>query len=432
MKKCVLLLAVLGLALAGLPAMAQDGGCNIDAPAEAVQVNMIGWTFPITDFYGSEIESCNQVENLDVNVQLLQSADAQNEMRLAASSTGASPYDIIHGSNAFIGELAAQGWLLPLNDLIAEYSEAYDLDDMSDAMYAAASVGENLYGIPIVVNTSIFMYNRDLLEAAGVEPPQTHDDVVGICNSMALEGAGADMSFGLVVSAGWAWRIEWVNIYGSYGGHLLDADLMPAFNDETGVAAVNKLMEVVDACLGEEGILLSTDDVQAGLANGSIAMAHLWASRSAMMDDEELSDVVGQIEFAPALYATSDAPKRGGIPWADFLAIPASSEVDKDLLFRIIMEAADLESQLGAVEFGLVPRNGAEVNAPRYAASSLQTIAEGGPTIDNPALQLANVALEQFIPMVATGELTAAEALQGAADRYIEEATAQGFINDQG
>ena len=428
MKKFALLIAALALALGGLPAMADMHGCEVDAPAEAVQVNFIGWTFPILDFYAGEIESCNQVENLDVNAQVLQSADAQAEMRLAASSTGASPYDIIHGSNAFIGELAAQGWLMPLNELIAQYSDEYDLDDMSDAMYAAASLGDDMYGIPIIVNTSIFMYNSELLEAAGVEPPQTYDDVIGICNSMALEGAGADMGFGLVVSAGWAWRVEWVNLYGTYGGVLLDENLMPAFNNETGVASVNKLMELVDACLGEEGVLLSTDDVQAGVANGSIAMAHIWASRAAMMDDEEMSDVVGKIVFAPALHATADTPRRGGIPWADFLAIPATSEVDKDLLFQIIMEAADLDSQLGAAEFGLVPRGGASANAPRYSEASLTTIAEGGPAIDHPAQQIANIALEQFLPMVATGELTAAEALQAAAERYVEEATAQGYL----
>lgn len=428
MKKFVLLLAALGLALTGLPAMADMHGCHVEAPAEPVQVNVIGWTFPVMDFYASEIEGCNQVENLDVNVQMLQSADAQAEMRLAASSTGASPYDIVFGSDAFIGELASLDWLMPLNDLIAQYSEAYDLGDISDAMYAAASVGDDIYGIPIHVNTQHFMYNSELLAAAGVEPPQTYDELIGICNSMALEGAGADMSFGIVVSAGWAWRIEWVNIFGSYGGKTLNADLTPAFNSELGVAALDKLLEVVDACLGEEGVLLSTDDVQAGLANGSIAMAHLWASRAAMMDDEELSDVVGLIEFAPALYATADTSLRGGIPWADFIAIPATSELDKDLLFRIAMETADLDSQLAATSYGLVPRGAAEDSAPRYSAAALQTIAEGGPANDHPALAVANNALGQFIPMAATGEMTAAEALQAAADLYVEEATAQGYI----
>ena len=224
MRKFVLLLAILGLALSGLPAIAQDGGCMLEPPAEAVQINVIGWTFPIMDFYASEMESCNQVENVDVNVQMLQSADAQNEMRLAASSTGVSPYDIVFGSDAFIGELASLGWLMPLNDLIAEYSDAYDLGDMSDAMYAAASVGDNRYGIPVNVNTQVFFYNTELLAAAGVEPPQTYDDVIAVCNSGALIDAGADMNFGTVVSAGWAWRIEWVNIFGSYGGKTLGAE----------------------------------------------------------------------------------------------------------------------------------------------------------------------------------------------------------------
>ena len=99
---------------------------------------------------------------------------------------------------------------------------------MSDAMYAAASVGDNRYGIPVNVNTQVFFYNTELLAAASVEPPQTYDDVIAVCNSGALTDAGADMSFGTVVSAGWAWRIEWVNIFGSYGGKTLAADLMPA------------------------------------------------------------------------------------------------------------------------------------------------------------------------------------------------------------
>lgn len=71
------------------------------------------------------------------------------------------------------------------------------------------------------------------------------------------------------------------------------------------------------------------------------------------------------------------------------------------------MEASDLQSQSAAAEFGLVSRNGAGEFAPRYSAASLQTIAEGGPGINNPAVGLANAAVEQFIPMVATGDMTA-------------------------
>ncbi len=429
MKKLVLVFAMLGFVV-GVPTLAQDGGCNIAPPAEPTQVTMIGWTFPILDYYAEEIESCNAVDNLDVSTQILQSADAQSEMRLAASSSGASPYDIIHASNSYIGEFADQGWLMPLNDLIEEYSEEYDLDDIPQALWDSVTYDGDIYAVPIIVNTQHFMYNEEILEDAGVEPPQTYDDVLEICTSMDVDDLDIDFPFGIVVSAGWAWEIEFKNLLGAYGGEVLDENNMPIFNGEEGVQAMNKLLEIAEVCLGEEGILLSTDDVQAGLANGSIAMAHLWASRAAMMDDPELSSVVGEIEFAPALFPTADQPVRGGIPWADFLAIPATSEVDKDLLFRIVMETADLESQIGATEFGLVPRLAAEEASPRYSSAALTTIAEGGPAIDSPAINVAVSALSQSLPKAATGELTVQEALDEAAEVYIEDATIQGFISE--
>lgn len=426
MKRIFLLFAIFVFAM---PIVAQDeGGCNLEAPSESTEINMIGWTFPILDFYASELEKCGEVDNLDVNVQLLASADAQSEMRLAASNAGESPYDIVHGSNNFIGELISQGWLLPLNDLLEQYSEEYNLTDIDASQFEAVTVDGNIYGIPIVANTQLFMYNKEILAAAGIEVPQTYDDVIAACAAMDEAALGIDFSFGIVVSAGWAWRGEFYNMLLANGGNILDAENMPVFNDEVGVASLEKLMEVVDACLGEEGILLSTDDVQAGIANGSIAMAHLWASRAAAMDDPDFASAVGQIEFAPALYPTTDSPKRGGMAWQDFLSIPANSSVDKELVFQVIMEAADAGSQSAAVQFGLVARQSADEFAPRYSAAALQTIAEGGPGINNPAVGLANAAVEQFIPMVATGDMTAQEALDAAAEVYIAEATAQGYI----
>lgn len=424
MKKLFLILSLMALLV--MPSFAQ-GACNVEAPMETADITMIGWTFPILDFYAEEIAACDDVDNINVTTQILQSADAQDAMRLAASTAGDAPYDIIHASNGFLVELVALDWVMPLNDLIEEYREEYDLDDMDIDVYANAQ--GNIYGIPIIVNTQHFFYNRELLEAAGIDPPQNYDDVLDACATMDTDALDIDMAFGIVISAGWAWRIEFVNLLGGYGGTVLDGDLMPAFNGEEGIAAMTKLMELADGCLGEDGILYSTDDVQAGMANGSIAMAHLWASRAAMMDDEEMSSTIGLIEFAPALYPSAeDTIARGGIPWADFLAIPANSPVDKDLLFRVIMEAADADSQLNAAGYGLVPRASAESAAPRYSAASLQTIAEGGPGINHAAIQIASVALDQTLPMVATGEATIQEALDMAAEQYIENATIAGYI----
>ena len=43
--------------------------CNLDAPGGSVELNMIGWSFPITDLYAEELAKCDKVENLNVNTQ---------------------------------------------------------------------------------------------------------------------------------------------------------------------------------------------------------------------------------------------------------------------------------------------------------------------------------------------------------------------------
>ena len=93
MKKVMLIVALLALML---PAAAQDmGGCMIEPPESAATINMIGWTYPIIDFYADELEACNSVDNIDVNTQLLDSGSAHDQLRLALGAGGTSPYDII-------------------------------------------------------------------------------------------------------------------------------------------------------------------------------------------------------------------------------------------------------------------------------------------------------------------------------------------------
>ena len=76
--------------------------------------------------------------------------------------------------------------------------------------------------------------------------------------------------------------------------------MTPAFNSDEGVMALEKLVEIVDACMGEEGLTYSIDDSQIGIATGELAMAFTWTSRAAAMDNPDFSDYVDGIEFAPA------------------------------------------------------------------------------------------------------------------------------------
>ena len=425
MKKAIFLIALLALVL---PAAAQDmGGCMIEPPENAAQINMIGWTYPIIDFYADELEACNAVDNIDVNTQLLSSGAAQEQLSLALGAGGTSPYDIIMVTQGTVNSYTAEGWMMPLNDLIDKYEEAYNISDIGGL--EDMSIDGVIYALPMELNTRHLFYRPDILEAHGVAVPDTWDDVIDACGVLYAEESTV-LPFTVQLHAGWAWRLEFSDLLLGFGGHLLNEDNTPAFNGDEGVAALEKLVEIVDACMGAEGLTYSIDDSQIGIATGELAMIFTWASRAAAMDDPDFSDYVGGIEFAPAPRALADGPYAATGGTGAGLGIPANIDDDPDLVFQVLMEALDVQSQVGASAYGVISRNSvaAEADA-RYLPAVFETINGGVEGSSVAAIgAVLNGVLAQWLPQIVTGEMSAAELLDAAAEAYTAEATTQGFI----
>jgi ABC-type glycerol-3-phosphate transport system substrate-binding protein len=402
--------------------------CNLDAPSESVELNMIGWSFPITDLYAEELAKCDKVENLNVNTNLLASADAQEQVRLALSAGGDSPYDIVHGANAQVGSWAGVGWMMPLNDLVEKYRDEYNLDDIPEKAWEGVTIDGQIYGVPIVGNTLHLIYRQDVFDELGLSVPDTYDEVMEVCNTIGFDNPDFDIPFTINLSAGWAWEIEFFQMLRAFGGDFLDESNSPVFNDEAGVMAVDKLVEVANACMGPDGMTYSIDDSEIGMELGTLAFVNIWASRAANMTDPERTDLGDVIAYAPAPRVETDSP-RAGSAWNDFYMIPANTTNDPDLIFRVIMEAADERSQRDAAKLGIPTRLAvAEYGGP-YLAAAGQTIAEGIGIYDkNPAIGIVRAKLGEFLPLVGSGEMTPQEALDAAAAAYIEEATAQGYM----
>lgn len=404
-------------------------GCDIVGPAEDTEINMVGWSFPITDFYAAELEKCSGVENLTVNTNLLASADAQEQVRLALSAGGDSPFDIVHGANGQVAEWGGPGWLMPLNDLVDQYWDEYNLGDIPEAAWEGVTLDGNIYGVPIVGNTLHLIYRQDVFDELGLEVPDTYAGVLDICNTIGLDNSEWDMPFSLNFSAGWAWEIEFFQMQRAFGGKFLDENNMPTFNDETGVQAMELLVDVANTCMGPDGFSFSLNDQEVAMQLGTLPFTNMWASRAANMTDPERTDLGDIIAYAPAPRAVDGGP-RAGSAWNDYYMIPATTTNDPDLIFRIIMEAADEESQQEAAALGMTTRLAAGEFGGPYLPAANQTIEEGiGIYDNNQAVGIVRAKLAEFLPLVGSGEMTPQEALDAAAEAYIEEATAQGYID---
>lgn len=397
--------------------------CPIPEPADGVQVDVLGWEFPVTAQYAKEFEECNQ-GNLSVNVQLLASADAQDQITLDLG-TGSPEYEVVQVTNSTIGAHADK--LIDLTPFIEQYRAEFNLGDISDAMWGTGIVDGRMLGVPVISNTRHFFYNEPILADNGVTPPTTFAEVIAACG--VLRAAGFDDPFNMNVAANWANDLEFHDIIKSLGGYYLNDDNSPAFNSPEGLAAVRHMVAVRDACMSDAGRTFSIDDAEAALRAGELPMASIWASRAAAMDDEENSLVVGQIQFAPSLY-TEAGSLRTGAAFVDLYAIPAGTSVDPEIIFQVIMAAVDLESQNAAAAHAAVSRSSASnPDGPRNSAALLQSIAEGvGAQSKNPAFPLATGAIGDELLEVLQNDADPATALANAEARYIEEATAAGFM----
>lgn len=401
--------------------------CNLEPPAEEVTINFIGWTYPIADAYADEFKKCGDVENIDVNVQMLGNAEVRDAVNLALAGGAESPYNIVQMANPTLVEYADLGFMLPLNDLIDKYRDEYNLDDISQVAWDGATFEGNIYGVPSAGNTKHLAYRTDLFEQYGLEVPTTWDEVIAACAVLADEES-IDIPFTMNLHAGWAWELQFRNSARIFGmPAYVNDDNTPAFNGPEGVAGAELIKKVVDACMGEEGITYSIDDSEVGMETGGLAFVHIWASRGAPMHDPEKSDFVDQIAFAPAVSNEPGGMLTGGA-WNDFYGIPATSTVDADLAFRVIMESLDAESQAIAAEYGIITRLSVTQLVPNGEAAAISLANGTGAYSKNPAGSLAQAALIEFLPLIGTGEMTAQEALDAAAESYIAEATAQGFL----
>ena len=396
--------------------------CAIPNPEETVELDVMGWEFPIITAFAAELEECTD-GNYELNYQFLDSTEARSAMTQDAA-TGAPTFELYQGSNAFIGELANQGFLMPLNDLVDKYRDEFDLDQIDQAFWDMASIDGQIYAVPMVSNTMHVFYNEPALAEIGVEVPTTFDEAFTAC--AAIQDAGYDIGFLYMLSAGWAWQIEFDSVLGSLGVSPIDPTTgQPNFNSPEGIEAATTLKNMWEQCAPNASASYSTDDLQAAFQTGEAILGHTWASRAAAMDDSEASTVVGDIQYAQAL--TSGQGIAAAPAYIDGWGIPVGVEGDVDAIFLAALAATDLESMETAAEFGLVTRTGvSHPNGPRDAAAAQASLVNGrGADLTHPAAGIARAKLGEALVTILDGT-SVEDALAAAEEAYLAEAGEQG------
>ncbi|KGX90842.1 ABC transporter substrate-binding protein [Pontibacillus marinus] len=146
-----------------------DGKVNLQIAIEA--------TGDIPSEFQKQIDRFNEQngENISVKIRTFSGGDSYNQALMGQVAGGVAPDIFLLDGGQRTKTFADSGAILPLSDLASNHN--LGLDNFQDTLMDAFKVDDKLYAIPKDYNTTALFYHKDLLKEAGVEPPETWEEL---------------------------------------------------------------------------------------------------------------------------------------------------------------------------------------------------------------------------------------------------------------
>jgi multiple sugar transport system substrate-binding protein len=176
--------------------------------------------------------------------------------------------------------------------------------DMKTNMFPASWNGVTrngkIYGMPWLMDVKYFMYNKDILQKAGISaPPKTWEEMVDQAKIIKQKGLA---EFPVI----WSWNqkegvvCDFTALLFGNGGAFLDASGKPVFNNAQGVQVLTWMKQTIDDGLSNPSSVSSDENaVEADFLAGKSAFAVNWLFQYSDSNDATKSQIVGQAAFAP-------------------------------------------------------------------------------------------------------------------------------------
>jgi sorbitol/mannitol transport system substrate-binding protein len=236
-------------------------------------------------------------------------------------ATKGGQYDVLTIGTYEAPIWAKQGWLVPLDNLGADY----DVDDLLPAIRGGLTVDGKLYAAPFYGESSMVMYRKDLMEKAGLTMPDapTWDFIADAARKMTDRTAGIN-GICLRGKAGWGENMAFLTaMSNSFGARWFDEKWQPQFDQPEWKDTLQFYVDLMKDA-GPAGA--SSNGFNENLALFQTGKCGMWidATVAASMVTSKESTVADQVGFAQA--PDKGLGKRGNWLWAWTLAIPAGSQ----------------------------------------------------------------------------------------------------------
>lgn len=322
-RRLVATLALLGLTAGGLAACGggsdapeSGGGAEIRAGEdydprafEGASINLLFIEHPFVASLEPLIADFEEMTGITVTYEVFSEQQGFDKLQ-ADLSAGAGNYDIIMTDPLHNWQYAAAGWLEPLESYYenpAITMPEYNVEDFAPGIFEAGQwnlelnegIGEgSTWALPINFESYNLTYRPSMLDAAGVEVPETYEEVLAATE--ALSGSLEGNNYPIVTRFDRYWDLTYLtfgSMAQSYGVELLDENGEVGIASPEGVEAANLFLEIVKAGSPSDASAFTWYEVLQGMASGRFAMAlneaDLFAATYENESESSISDDVG-------------------------------------------------------------------------------------------------------------------------------------------
>jgi len=237
-------------------------------------------------------------------------------------ATKGGQYDVMTIGTYEVPIWAKQGWLVPLDNLGADY----DVDDLLPAIRGGLTVDGKLYAAPFYGESSMVMYRKDLMEKAGMTMPDapTWEFIGEAARKMTDKSAGI---YGVCLrgKAGWGENMAFLTATAnSFGARWFDEKWQPQFDQPEWKNTLDFYVKLMKDA-GPPGA--SSNGFNENLALFQSGKCGMWIDATvaaSFVSDPKASSVADKVGYA--LAPDNGLGKRGNWLWAWSLGIPAGSQ----------------------------------------------------------------------------------------------------------
>jgi multiple sugar transport system substrate-binding protein len=242
-----------------------SGGIPIADPPPAKEEIVVWHTYSDeeTRVFENELIPLFEKRHPDIAVHpVRQSQNDQLKSTIISRATSGKIPDVVRMDIAWVPELARLGVLYPVSDFsdFGRVKASFRTDTLQTNQYR-----ERFYGLPLDINTKIAIYNRKLLNEAGLSGPP------GTLEQLFDAAAKHRMVIGMEGMSPW----HMLPYFFGLGGKLTDSGFTRAsgyLNSPESIKAMSRLLELYDEKVINPDLLTGKQDRWNGIVKGNILM----------------------------------------------------------------------------------------------------------------------------------------------------------------